>query len=255
MKHKSVKILGIMWLLLAVLIAVTFVFGISPLVKLIPWSFEKKLSKATDFNFEDRTCHPSVQEESVLNKLVQRIYPLDADDKKKDISVDIMDDTTINAFAQLGGRITINSGLLQEATSAEEVAAVLAHEIEHVRSRHILENFLVNLMTLEGVKLIFSGRLISNAKWTNLFLHMGFSRYQESQADEKALQRLQLAQVDNQGFKNFFKRMSQLAYVPEIISDHPSHQSRLRMINDFPNKDVKPILTPEEWKALKDYCQ
>ena len=42
--------------------------------------------------------------------------------------------------------------------------------IEHVRRRHILEGFVVQMMTIEGVKLLFSsGGSLANAKWSGYF--------------------------------------------------------------------------------------
>lgn len=46
-------------------------------------------------------------------------------------------DRTINAFALPGGWMGMNLGLLSAATSADEVAAVLGHELTHVPQRHI----------------------------------------------------------------------------------------------------------------------
>ena len=42
----------------------------------------------------------------------------------------------INAFAAPGGAIVVNTGLIQAANNQDEVAAVLAHEIMHVKQEH-----------------------------------------------------------------------------------------------------------------------
>lgn len=46
-------------------------------------------------------------------------------------------DRTINAFALPGGWMGMNLGLISATTSADEVAAVLGHELTHVTQRHI----------------------------------------------------------------------------------------------------------------------
>ena len=50
----------------------------------------------------------------------------------------IVDDDTINAFAAAGGFILVNKGLIKAASSEDELAAVLAHEIAHTVRGHAL---------------------------------------------------------------------------------------------------------------------
>ena len=47
-------------------------------------------------------------------------------------------DKSVNAYAMPGGFIVVHTGLLDLATSADEVAGVLAHEVSHVEKRHSL---------------------------------------------------------------------------------------------------------------------
>ena len=188
---KASKIKGLAWVVAAVGIAAAFGFGITPFVRAIPWSWEKKISHVVGSTTSSNICAGNSKSESLLKQLVNRLYPLDHDDAKVSINVQIINDPTINAFAGLVGNIVVNSGLLEQAESAEEIAGVLAHEIEHVRHRHILEGFVVYLVTFQGMQILFSGGSVSSAKWVDYFLHMGFNRSQEAEADEGALLRLQ----------------------------------------------------------------
>jgi predicted Zn-dependent protease len=52
----------------------------------------------------------------------------------------IVDDKSINAFATLGGRVYVHSGLLRATKSEAQLASVLGHEIGHIVGRHGLEN-------------------------------------------------------------------------------------------------------------------
>ncbi len=155
--------------------------------------------------------------------------------------------------AGLGGIITIYSGLLNKAESPEEIAGVLAHEIEHVHHRHIMEGALVHLFTAEGIHLIF-GDASSGAGFAKYLLNMDFTKDQERQADEEGLRRLQAAHVDNQGFKAFFERMGKHEGSSVFLSDHPSNDERVEMVEKFKNEDTKPIMTNTEWEVLKNYC-
>ena len=248
------KALGLAWLMAAVGLAAAVALGLSPFIRRIPWSWEQAISHVVGSAPSNDACSNPRAEEA-FTQLVARLYPIDPEDDRYSIHVHIAPDPAVNAFAELGGNITLNAGLLEQADSAEEVAGVLAHEIEHVRRRHILEGFVTHLMTTEGIRIVFSGGSVSNTRWTNYFLHMGFSRAQEAEADEGALRRLQKARIDNQGFKQFFERMKERASVPSILSDHPSNHTRSEMTEKFENTDTTPVMTDQDWKTFKEYCQ
>ncbi|MDE2028920.1 MAG: M48 family metalloprotease, partial [Candidatus Omnitrophica bacterium] len=99
------------------------------------------------------------------------------------------------------------------------------------------------------------GPSVSNAQWAALFMNMGFTRSQEAEADRGALERLQKAHIDNRGFEAFFERMARSGSMPEFLSDHPSNESRLEMIKEFPNGYTRPVMSDEEWKVFKAYCR
>src|SRR5262245_36923340 len=52
----------------------------------------------------------------------------------------VVDDKAINAFATLGGRVYVHTGLLEATQSEAQLASVLGHEIGHIVGRHGLEN-------------------------------------------------------------------------------------------------------------------
>lgn len=57
-------------------------------------------------------------------------------DRKLPYEFNVINDSTPNAWALPGGKISINRGLLVELRSEAELAAVLAHEIVHAAARH-----------------------------------------------------------------------------------------------------------------------
>jgi predicted Zn-dependent protease len=190
-----------------------------------------------------------------LAQLVTRLYPLDADDTRFPLHVRVSKNAEINAYAGLAGVITVNTGLLAQAKSAEEVAGVLAHEIGHVQHRDVMQGALVHLLTSQGLNLIFSdGDPSTGTEWTNYFLNMRFSRRQEAAADEAGLLRLQKAHIDNKGFKDFFDRMED-STADTFLSDHPSNISRSELVSSYKNGAVTPVMTGAQWQALKKYCR
>ena len=54
----------------------------------------------------------------------------------------LADDKQVNAFAVPGGDIVVYRGLLEATRSPEELAGVLAHEVQHVALRHSLKGMI-----------------------------------------------------------------------------------------------------------------
>src|SRR5262249_6387351 len=52
----------------------------------------------------------------------------------------VIDDKSVNAFATLGGRVYVHTGLLAATNSEAQLASVMGHEIGHIVGRHGLEN-------------------------------------------------------------------------------------------------------------------
>ncbi|MBF0387583.1 MAG: M48 family metallopeptidase, partial [Candidatus Omnitrophica bacterium] len=190
---KASKTKGLVWVLAAVALAVVFGCGITPFVRAIPWHWEKDIANSLGSSEHNDVCRGNLKQEVLLKQLITRLYPLDRDDDRFSINVQIVNNSDVNAFAELGGKISLYRGLLEKAQSPEEVAGILAHEITHVSRRHILEGFVVHLMTIGGIQMVFGSS--SSVKWTNFFLKMDFSRTQEAEADEGGLLRLQKANI------------------------------------------------------------
>jgi predicted Zn-dependent protease len=75
-----------------------------------------------------------------LQNLADRLQT-NTSSNNQDITVFIVDDASINAFAGPGGYIGIHTGLILAARTEGELASVLAHEIAHVTQRHLVRAF------------------------------------------------------------------------------------------------------------------
>ncbi|MGJ3629772.1 M48 family metalloprotease [Sphingomonas sp. MMS24-JH45] len=54
----------------------------------------------------------------------------------------VFDSPEVNAIALPGGHVALFRGLIEQARSSDEIAATMAHEIEHVARQHPNENIL-----------------------------------------------------------------------------------------------------------------
>ncbi len=148
-------------------------------------------------------------------------------------------DTSINAFATLGGVIVINSGLILNTSSESELAAVLSHEIAHVTQRHIprmiekakSNKFATGAALLAGAiaatKDPQAGSAIINATLaTTVHQQLAFGREAESEADRVGLRILASSGLNPQGMPKFLQKLeeygdSKNAEIREFLQNHP----------------------------------
>jgi beta-barrel assembly-enhancing protease len=130
----------------------------------------------------------------------------------------------INAFALPGGIIVVNSGLLKTAGSADELAAVLAHEVQHVEQKHALKN-MINSAGMAAV--IFTVLGDANAivmLMTHQVSTQYFSRQVESEADLKGIQLLIDKNMQAAAMVSFFKKMDEESIQKKVNTE--SKQSK-----------------------------
>ncbi len=124
------------------------------------------------------------------------------------VYVAVNESTEINAFASIGGRISINRGLLERLKSDDALAALLAHEVAHVKHRHVATSLGRGLALSVLLAAISSDAGAASAQAaignaTGLAL-LGYSRAQEGQADQEALDALVALYGHAAGFTELF---------------------------------------------------
>lgn len=160
----------------------------------------------------------------------------------------VVKDPLVNAFALPGGIVAVNTGLLQKADSANEVAAVIAHEIQHVEQKHSLKN-LLNRASMAAVFLVVLGDANAALIWiTDQISSQFFSRQVEKEADEKGRELLLKNRISANGMASFFKKLQALRQgkkAPSWMSSHPDTEDRIAMTKKFikahPCKDCKAL--------------
>ena len=174
------------------------------------------------------------------------------------ISLQVVDHKMANAFTLPDDSITIFNGLLQQATSADEVAGVIAHELGHVEHQHNAKNivralgtnFLFALMT-GGTSSAVDGKTL-----LNYLMQTGFQRDMEHEADDFAVRKMQQTHVDLEGYLDFFERSHDTAGTLGYLSTHPSNKKRLeRILQQLDHYQKQPILHDDAWNALRHICK
>lgn len=139
----------------------------------------------------------------------------------------VVDASEVNAFALPGGFVVVNSGLLAEARSGEEVAGVLAHELSHVTLRHSTKRIAGGLGVSAALGLVLGIVDVGAPAYTLTYLaNLGYERDQEREADEHGQALLKRAGISPLGMATFFERLSSALSPPELLSTHPDPGGR-----------------------------
>lgn len=152
----------------------------------------------------------------------------------------VIENEQVNAFATLGGHIFIHSGLILKMESAEELAAVLAHEMGHVEKRHVVNKLVKEL----GITLIFSvitgNDPILLSEILESLISTAFDRNQESEADQFGLDLLEKAHIQPLAMAHAFRKLkneSSGSYIPDVISTHPNINARIQASVNYKVED------------------
>lgn len=152
----------------------------------------------------------------------------------------VIQDDTANAFALPGGKVGVNTGMLNAVENDDQLAAVIAHEIAHVTARHASERMSRQALTQAGVGVLGSAldsqtgaQLMAQAAQLGLILP--FSRSQESEADKIGMRYMAQAGYDPRAavqlWENFAKRES--SGTPEFMSTHPLSGERAEALRAY----------------------
>ena len=247
---------GLVWLLAFAGLAFLFALGLTWGARALPWSFEERLDRWAGIEETLKPCESraSPAAQAALKKLVARLFPIEPEDPTIPVQISVVSASEINAFASLNAKIFINQGLLNQAENAEEVAGVLAHEMEHVKRRHLIQNLSTQVVALGGLHIIFGGGGNSSELYRTI-LNMQFTKANEAEADRGGLERLVLAEIDPLPLSQFFERLAHEAHIPALISDHPDSAKRAELALQVRVEHPRPILSVPEWVALKNYCR
>ena len=193
-----------------------------------------------------------------LDRLAARLTTAGERDQ---LALHVLDTPMVNAFTFPGGTVVVTRGLLAEAESADEVAGVLAHEIEHVARRHVLVHVVrSSLLTAIWQASVgdYSGFMVVDPKTALDIATLRFSRDDERDADRGALRRLNAAGISRVGFGRFFDRMREKTdAIPAWLSNHPASAERSAAIAAAPSATssaTTPALGAADWQALRDAC-
>ena len=158
----------------------------------------------------------------------------------------LIDDNQINAFCMPGGKIVVYTGLLKLASSDDELAVVVGHEVAHAVAKHSNERMSQQVLTQYGSAVL--GQAVSGSSamvqavagtvyglGTEYGVMLPYSRKHEYEADHMGLIFMAMAGYNPDMAVSFWTKMSAAGSsgVPEIMSTHPNDTNRIAEIQKF----------------------
>lgn len=188
----------------------------------------------------------------------------------KNVDIALINDKSINAFVAGGQTVYLHSGLIDAATTANEVQGVIAHELGHIEGGHVVR-FSEGVSAASGISIatlilaaaaIAAGAgeagmgILAAGQQAALGKFLAFSRAQEGTADASGTRYLSAAGITGKGSISFFKKLQNFEFrlgIPQEDSygrTHPLSGERIAVLEDAYSADPaweKP-LNPK-WEA------
>ena len=177
------------------------------------------------------------------------------------IEVRVLELDIVNAFALPGGRVWVSRALIAEADSADELAAVVAHEIAHVENRDVM----AALYRAMGFGLVLDAVIGGGSGAGQQLILLGgnlaemrHSRSTEARADRRGMELLHAAGLDSRGMASFFERLSKFeaADLPawtEFLASHPDTGDRAEKAREIA-RPGSPAMSGQDWEQVKAHC-
>ncbi|TXG39448.1 M48 family metallopeptidase [Seonamhaeicola maritimus] len=151
----------------------------------------------------------------------------------------LVDDKTVNAWCMPGGKIVFYTGILPIAKGETGVAAIMGHEVAHALANHGQQR--MSAAYIQAGVAVAGNIAIKDEKDRNAFnqyygvgsqvgVMLPFSRSHESEADKIGLYLMAIAGYNPDEASLLWERMKANSggkAPPEILSTHPSNDSRI----------------------------
>ena len=270
--HPGTRLRRVYWTVAAALAALPIIYGIftwgipalaKPITAAIPISWENQLGKFVqqEFTDEEHLCENSKLTETLDLVMARLIAPINNPPYK--FHVTVVDDPLVNAMAAPGGYLIVFRGLVQDTDTPEELAGVLAHEIQHVllrHSMHLIVQHVSMAFVIAALSGDASGMISYGLQAAQTLQTLSYGREAENQADEQGLRLLQQAAVNPEGMIAFFDKLSEhegdtspLRY----LSTHPPTTERRDHLQHLASSQTGPYQKfsfDQDWETIRDLC-
>ncbi len=175
----------------------------------------------------------------------------------------VVNDPAVNALAAPGGYLVIFRGLLEKTKTPEELAGVMAHEIQHVLQRHGTKALFreMSLRMLIAAVTGDAGGLASALEAAGALGGLRYRRSDEETADRDGMKMVQAARIDPQGMVAMYATLQREASdspgALTYLSTHPRTADRLEQLKRLAAEArYTPIalLPGYDWPDIRKIC-
>lgn len=220
----------------------------------VPMSAERRLGRAVVGDFGRSRCRGQ-EGQRALEALAEKLDP-GSTAGPNGIKVSALDVPMFNAAALPGGYVVIFKKAVTD-TNADALAGILAHEIAHVKRRHVTRA-LIRELGIGALIRLFAGSFGANAEQ---LLGLSYTRADEAEADADAAAMLRRATISPQPTADLFSGLSKKearssAVTIEFMQNHPLSEKRAAMFAATfePGRAYSAALSTEQAKALRAIC-
>ena len=217
----------------------------------LPLSVERRIGAGYDLPISIARCDDPAARRA-LEAIIDRLDPAA---RRDGFTVELVKLDEVNAAALPGGRMVVLSGLFKDVNEPDALAGILAHEIAHVRRRHVARAMVRQLGMSAIVTLLGGGSVAGTA---NGLLDMRFTRLAEAEADADAVATLRRVGIDPRPTARALAGLGKLdGTIPQWLRDHPASAGRAKAfaVSYDPAAAYRPVSGAQEQAALAHPCQ
>lgn len=251
------------------IVTVVYLWGLPALAAVVaprvPVSWEESLGQsAVEYLAPAGQRCADPRRQAALDAIVARLLTA-APGSPYTLRLYVVNNPGVNALAAPGGYIVVFRGLLERTRTPEELAGVLAHEVQHVLHRHTTRALIQHASTgllIAALTGDVTGPLAYGLQSARALAQLQYSRRAEEEADADGIRMLRAARIDSTGMIDFFdvlaKSSRDLPGALRYLSTHPSTGDRVARLRALASQPADPpikLLPDYDWSDVKRICQ
>lgn len=213
-------------------------------------AYAEVLGKAKEEKTLNTNAKLTKRVRAIANRLIPQTAVFRADAPKWDWEVNVLESDQLNAWCMPGGKIAFYTGIIEKLNLTDaEIAAIMGHEMAHALREHSRERASQQVAQQTGLAVLgaVTGMGQVGMDLTSLAMQVTLtlpnSRTHEIESDRMGVELAARGGYDPYAAISLWQKMdkaTQGGKTPELLSTHPSHDSRIQDLQKYA-KRVEPL--------------